>query len=155
MNQQGFTLIEVLVVVLIIGILSAIALPQYETAVEKARMSEAMINAKAITDAAQRYFQANPNDTVISNKNQIADVDLKGGQWVDVDTYQTKLFIYKLGGENGRVDVYRTDSGNTTKFIYNLWQKPEFTEGDTLKGCIEGTEDPDTAEQMCKFFQGM
>ena len=48
MNKQGFTLIEILVVVLIIGILSAIALPQYESAVEKSRMSEALINLKAI-----------------------------------------------------------------------------------------------------------
>ena len=54
MNNKGFTLIELLVVVLIIGILSAIALPQYETAVEKARLTEGLINAKAIVDAIQR-----------------------------------------------------------------------------------------------------
>ncbi len=156
MKNQGFTLIELLVVVLIIGILSAIALPQYESAVEKSRLSEAMINAKAITDASQRYFQANPNETTITNKNQIADVDLKGGAWQsDNATFKTKLFIYKLGGANGRVDVYRTDGDSISSYIYHLWQKPELSEGEVLKGCSAGSEDQETGEQMCKFFLGV
>lgn len=45
-NNKGFTLIEIMVTVLIIGILAAIALPQYNRAVEKSKVSQALITLK-------------------------------------------------------------------------------------------------------------
>lgn len=41
--NQGFTLLEILIVILIIGILSAIALPQYRNAVETSRTTEVVV----------------------------------------------------------------------------------------------------------------
>ncbi|MDR0291341.1 MAG: type II secretion system GspH family protein [Elusimicrobium sp.] len=55
LRQNAFTLIELLVVVLIIGILAAIAVPQYQKSVERSRASEAFILGRAAFDAAKRY----------------------------------------------------------------------------------------------------
>ena len=54
--QRGFTLIELLVVVLIIAILAAIALPQYQKAVEKSRVAEAREMLKSMQQAVHVYY---------------------------------------------------------------------------------------------------
>ena len=62
-NKKGFTLIEMLVVVLIIGILAAIALPQYRKAVEKARATEAFINLSSLEKAIDLWKLTNGTPT--------------------------------------------------------------------------------------------
>ena len=52
-SKQAFTLIELLVVVLIIGILAAVAVPQYTKAVEKSRVAE----AKEILNTIRKNYQ--------------------------------------------------------------------------------------------------
>ena len=55
-NSHAFTLIELLVVVLIIGILAAVALPQYQKAVDRAHLASYIKLSTQIRDAQNVYF---------------------------------------------------------------------------------------------------
>ncbi len=63
-KNAAFTLIELLIVVLIIGILAAVALPQYQAAVDKSRFMGFLPLLRSIKDSQERYFMANGNYTL-------------------------------------------------------------------------------------------
>ena len=58
-HKLGFTLLELLVVVLIIGILAAIALPQYRRSVEKSKATQALVILDSLRQSFNAYYLAN------------------------------------------------------------------------------------------------
>ena len=80
-NTRAFTLIELLVVVLIIGILAAIALPQYQKAVERARAAEAVTRISQLEKAIDLWKLTNPDEICLSffkyNNGQCSPLDIE------------------------------------------------------------------------------
>lgn len=79
MKKNGFTLLEMLVVSLIIGILASIAFPQYQLAVERSRAAEGITILRSLRDAQFNYFlthgkySSNINDLDLSFQGEDAE----------------------------------------------------------------------------------
>ncbi|MBW4551319.1 MAG: prepilin-type N-terminal cleavage/methylation domain-containing protein [Aphanocapsa sp. GSE-SYN-MK-11-07L] len=94
-SAQGFTLIELLVTVLIIGILSAIALPSMLNQANRAREAEAKNYVGAVTRAQQAYRLQNPTFAPTMNDLQIKVPDQSNSYNYAFDSVGVALAQYK------------------------------------------------------------
>ena len=160
-TAHGFTLIELLVVVLIIGILAAVAVPQYQKAVEKSRITQAMVFLNAVYKGYQlcvlQYGEflekCNPMNTLYATM----DIELPGELTQecetldpDVDPLCIKTKDWEFGSDDGNW-FYATRMKNEDKtYFLSLCLRKE---GEA--GCSEGKIDcSDVEESICSSLCG-
>jgi len=69
MKKNGFTLIELMIVIAIIGILAAVAIPQYSQYTKRAKFSEVKLAVSPIKTAVEVCFQRNAGDLLCGTTN--------------------------------------------------------------------------------------
>ena len=96
--QQGFTLIELMIVVAIIGILAAIAIPAYQDYTIRAQVSEAMSLTSGVRTAMSESFQTRGRWPADEEEAGISDPEEISG------TYVESVTVSRLGeaGETGQ-----------------------------------------------------
>jgi len=80
-KEEGFTLVELMVVVLIIGILVAIAIPVFNAAQDSARKSACQNNMRVLDGAVQQWVAADPTHDA-STLNTLAAAETAIGSYV-------------------------------------------------------------------------
>ena len=85
-NNNGFTIVEIMMVVIIIGILAVLAIPRYEKYTIESKLSEVAIAAGEIKTGMEKYFN--------SHGNKYRDITPDGGNsWLE------RILRIDLGGQ--------------------------------------------------------
>ncbi len=150
--KKGFTLVEVLIVVVIIAILASLIVPRMLMQTEKAKAAEALQIAGAIKRAADRYYDfhrsyyinGDINSSPSSYSGNWADLGLQG-----IEKSQSYSYVYNPASVGDSFNMYVTSVASASNYFWflgyvNKWQcygtfKPiNATAGDSvnsLQGC--------------------
>ena len=133
-KSKGFTLLELLVVVLIIGILTAIALPQYKLAVAKSKFATLKNKVKTLYEAEHRYYLIH-NGYTFSKDN--LDIDIKDNKcyiadccsasyydpYIQCYTYTSGIRIgYIMWLQSKKKTCIIFETNDTTNLVHRLCQ---------------------------------
>ena len=121
-KKSGFTLIEIIMVVIIIGILAGVAIPRMGGKAEKAKIAQAQSNITSLSMAIQEFEMVNGNYP--SSLDQLLD-ESKGGPFMEKksipkDPWQ-KPYSYSTPGShnNHSFDLFCTSPKGT---VINNWE---------------------------------
>ncbi len=158
-NKKGFTLIEMLVVVLIIGILAGIALPQYQMAVTKAKVASMLPLMRRWKDALQEYKLQ--HGSYFTEDGNLPDADTLGVNWPsdwecwdDTKTacgnnYWAECFANE---DNGNVYCLHIFDGDDN-FLIIMYQ-PDEDSAEGVAGMITCEAEGTNSDKVCKALGG-
>ena len=136
-KQQGFTLIELMIVVAIIGILAAVAIPAYQDYTVRAKVTEGLSLASAGKTAVSEYFSANGDLPTNNTKAGMAPANQISGNSVSSVTVGTKGLI---------TVVFSAKNIN----LQNITQEPKTSAGKIVWNCSGGNLEGKYRPSSCR-----
>ena len=133
-NKKGFTLTEIMVVVLIMASLAAVAYPMYSKSIVKGRMAEAISLAEIVRSAQQRYFIVNINKNNNSDKyfprftnaHVTGTTKLVKGSGVTVSSGVLKKGLYTITIKNPTSHAQGCSPNSCIEIVYGEAGNPVF-----------------------------
>ena len=108
MNKKGFTLVEVLAVIILLGLIAAILIPNYNKTIEKSKKNSFKESLNGLVRTIENYVANNPNE-IVQYKQEYTNIfsieldadninQLESGYFIIDDNNQVEL----LNVYNGR-----------------------------------------------------
>lgn len=134
--EKGFTLVELMIVIVIVGILSSVALPNFLSQTEKAKATEALTGASAATKTITAVYLQDP--AILDDADTGLDAKVKDGGLCPDDTTD---FTNECTHTNGAVTITGTilkgslkDSIIKTDFDAKIGGKPDICSNNAKTG---------------------
>ena len=135
-RSLGYTLVELMLVVLLLGVLAAVVLPFYKGYKEKIRISQAVHDIAAISVAASNYWNDNH-----AYPSSLADIGLAGT--LDPWGYPYVYYNIDANGKGGARKDHALNPLNTDFDIYSVGadgkSKPQITQKQSLDDVIRAS----------------